>query len=348
MFNPLKSGHDKAKLILIFILAAAAFILWKSSCAYAFNAEREYGGIVQMRLGARSLDAALISDMLEKRDIEAKDMKYLAWSQKGNVTVENYSLGRSAAFDETLCYYGDNHGFFSMVLDNGCALSAEASFKIFGANAGVIGETVIIGGENYIVEKLLYDNFTSVIYKVSEDNIQAEFDVLDIIPGEGDAVSVNEISMNYRVSGDIVIYYGEVIKFFSAIGTLLLWIAFITAAVFISGSAAKGLNTYIRRAVVWGGILLTAICCFAAFGSPVWIPDSFIPTRWSEFEFWSNTFTNYTGILKYYFSMKTYAPDVLFRSYIIKTLIFAALSAVCVIFAAAVAGKLVKKADVIP
>jgi hypothetical protein len=129
---------------------------------------------------------------------------------------------------------------------------------------------------------LFYDGAASAILKIKDENTETRFDVLDIIPGEG-SIPIQEIRMNFRISGDITIDYREVINFFRV---------------------------------------------------SFYIPDGFIPTRWSEFEFWSETLTFYGGAVKYYFSMKAYAPDLEFRSYMLKIIVFAGLFFVCFIAAA--------------
>jgi len=306
-------------------------VFWSLSANAADGSFREYGEVVQMRLGAQGIGAELVCDMLDIRDIESQDVKYRAWGQINNITIKNYSLGSGAEFDKALYYCGDNYGRFSLLRDDGCALSEKAACKIFGTADNVLGESVVIDGEAYIVEKLLYDDSTPVIFKINEENTRMKLDVLDIIPGGGSTVSVNEISMNFMISGDLVIYYSEVISFFSAAGAMLLWIAAIIGVVIIIRGVTKGLKIYIRRLAICGGLLLAAVCCYMFAGSPVYIPDSFIPTRWSEFEFWSNTFAHYTEALKYYFAMKTYAPDTVFRTYIMTVLICAFLSAGCLV-----------------
>jgi hypothetical protein len=147
---------------------------------------------------------------------------------------------------------------------------------------------------------------------LSGENAGTTLDVINIALAANDTISVSEINMNYNINEEIVIDYGIVVNFFAAVCRLMLWVALIAAAARL-----------FRNPV---GILLAAALCYLLIGSPVYIPESFIPTRWSEFEFWSYTFAHYGDVLSYYFSMKTYAPDDIFRAYIIKGLLYAAIS----------------------
>ena len=318
-------------------------VFWGLSAGAAADAERECGKTVQIRSEGQLLNAERMSGILERRDFEKEDVRYTAWSQENDITVENYSLGSRVRLDCALFYFGDNTGSFDLVLDNGCALSETSAFKIFGATKGILGETVVIGGENYIVEKLLYGKAVPLIYKASEDDLRTSFDALDIICGEGTEFSASEMRMVYGVSGDITIYYEDIAKSFGALGRLALWFAFAAFALIVAGGFASGLNKWLRRAVMAGGALLAVFCCYLLTGSPFYIPDSFIPTRWSEFEFWSSTFSRFGDTWNYYFSMRAYAPDILFRSHITKLLVFSLLSAASIVVAGVCARRAVNQ-----
>jgi len=296
-----------------------------------------------MRLGDEPLSVSHVASILEKRDFENEDTKYTAWSQKSGINVENESLGTRAGLDTALYYYGDNYGKFNLIRDNGCALSKNAAFKLFGTTQGVLGEFVIIDGERYVVEKLIYGGAVPLIYKVKGENTDNSFDVLDIIPGQETAFSASELQMSVGVNSDIVINYEDVIKSFSALGKFVLWVALIFAALYLLSGITRGANELFSRTVMYGGLFLAAFGCYILVGPPVFIPDNFIPTRWSEFEFWSAVFTQFGDALKYYFSMKTYAPDLVFRSYILQTLTFALISAVLIIFASAAGRGIIKE-----
>ena len=292
MFSLLKSDKKLIKPAFFLLLAAAAFLCFSMSGAAAKGAERSFGDVVQFRLGGSTLSTSAVQGILDKRDAQGEDVRYTAWTQEKSAVIENYGLGGKSSFDRALCYYGDNNGVFNLIRDNGCALSPVTAFKVFGTTEGISGENVLINGELYVVEKLLYDESASVVYKAKEDKAGAAFDVLDVVIGKQNPVSVSEIQMNYNIRGDIVIYYREVISFL-------------------------GLSFY--------------------------IPDSFIPTRWSEFEFWSDTFKSYGNSVKYYFSMKTYAPDEVFRSYMIKTAVFGLLFWAAAIAIAVFGFKIIKE-----
>ena len=335
MYNLPISGHKNIiRCVVVCISLLAAFIFWNLSSGAAADAAKEYGGIVQLRSASQFLSAARVSDILEKRDFEKEDVRYTAWSQAGGVTVENYSLGSRTRFDGALYYFGDNYGVFSLLLDNGCALSEGAAFEVFGTTTGILGEAALINGEVYIVEKLLYGGAADLIYKVRDDDSKAGFDVLNVVCGEEGDFSASALQMNSGVNGDIVIVYADVIRSFTALGRLVIWAAFIAfALIFAGGVGRKSNNRLWKWAVVVGGLLAVLFFCGLFIGSPFFIPNSFIPTRWSEFEFWANTFSRFTDAFRYYFAMKAYAPDIVFRLYAVKALVYALISATLVILA---------------
>jgi hypothetical protein len=327
VFNPLKSDKNSVKLIILSVLLfIAAFVFWNLSEMALSDAEREYGNIVQLRTENRALSAAQIEAVLKKRNAEGEDTKYTGWSQE----------------DDKLYYYGDNYGIFNLILDNGCALSKQAAFNYFGTAEGILGEEVKINGLSYTLEKLLPNDAASAVFKVCEES-KAGFDALNIISGAGKAVSASELYMNYRISGDIIIDYSTVIKFFGGAARLLLWAAFLTAAYFILRAVFKELDKPVRKAVILCGLLAAAAVCYLCVGSPLYIPDSFVPTRWSEFEFWAGAFERQGSAVSYYFSMKTYVPDSVFRTHIMKALAFSLICAISLIIAGAAAGRILKE-----
>jgi hypothetical protein len=339
----LKSEHkNKAAPVILCIILLASFIFWNLSALAGDNAFREYGKLIQLRLGHQALNASQVTGILEKRDFENEDTRYTAWSQESGVTLENDSLGLHTQLDSALFYYGDNFGKFNLILDNGCALSEDAAFKVFGTTEGIPGEFVAINGERHIVEKLMYGNQVHLIYKVKE-NSRASFDVLDIIPGPETDFSPFEFRMNFGINSDIVIHYGDVTESFRTLGKFILWAALIFAVLFFLNGITRGADKLFRRTVMYAGLFLTAFSCYTLVGSPVFIPDSFIPTRWSEFEFWSAAFAQFKDALRYYFSMKTYVPDIIFRSYILQTLIFALIAAMLIIFASTAGCRIIKE-----
>ena len=338
--NPAKSGLKSiAGLVFSCALLALSAVLLSLQAGAASDIEKEYGGIIQMRSAGELINVERVSNIFEKRDFEKEDVKFTAWSQKNDITVTNHSLGSRAQLDCALYYFGDNNAMFDLVLHNGCALSKAAAFKIFGTANGVLGETIVVDGVKYVVERLIISDAAPLIYKISEDDTRAGFDALNIENGADASISASEMQMAYGVSGDIAVDYCEVAKSCAALARLLLWAGFIIAAIIFTGGVAIGSNKWVKRAVRCVGLFLAALCCIFIIGSPFYIPSGFVPTRWSEFEFWSVTFSRFWSSLSYYFSMKAYAPDIVFRSGLMKMFVLALLSAASIIAAAALARK---------
>jgi len=321
VFSQQKSSYNKIKIAVACLFLAFSAVFWNLAIPALSEADNEYGEVIQIRTGDRGITVGQVTDMLEKRDVLNEDFKYLAWSQT----------------DGILRYYGDNHGIFSLIHQSGCAMSEKAAYDHFGTTVGIIGQDVTIDDERYIVERLLYGDSVSTILKVREEEKGTGFDVLNIVPGEGEKVSESALRMNFGVFSEITIVYGAVINFFGGLCKILLFAA-VLAAVFCVLKAITA-----KRSLVLCGLLIAFAGCCLLMGTPGYIPDSFIPTRWSEFEFWSNTFNYYGKVINYYFSMKTYAPDIVFRALIVKSMILTLLSAVSLVIAGTLFGRILKE-----
>lgn len=176
------------------------------------------------------------------------------------------------------------------------------------------------------------------------------FDVLDvegIFPGNG--YTVEDILASENLKSSLIIGYDEILKMLKALRVLPVWaIALYLAAVLFlfarkngrrASSGAEWLDkadkdrgsertgewlgglsrtagiASLAQAVcaVWGGMAILLLTAWS-FGFPFSVPQSFIPTRWSDFFFWSRTMEGAGETLRDYMTMRLYGPDAYFKA----------------------------------
>ena len=87
--------------------------------------------------------------------------------------------------------------------------------------------------------------------------------------------------------------------------------------------AAQWIKEGKRAACLLGAAAALALTYFF-LGPPILLPDSFMPSRWSDFSFWGKTARGAAQAQNAFFSMKLYGPDM----YIRQTLLFSMLASV--------------------
>lgn len=316
---------------------------------------------LQLRLEASPLTAEAVKQLTESKELNAKLEEtapanvplYTAWTQKNEMTLQNLRLGRKSTAD-VIFYTGDNNSRFHLTLDNGCAITDELAFQLWGVGRGteILGSPLRIGSQDYIVEQILpsgkwtkgwtdgtvlaryQDGSASSHSPIGSDPIT--FDVLEIHSPSGQPVSTEEIIAAGNLKNAFPLDFRQIQSMLSALRVLPIWCGAVFLAVFWISTAArkraeafskvqeegKGITAkwqpLLGTAVKWqgvpwlGGILLIALTGFL-FGSPFFIPQSFIPTRWSDFSFWGVKLEAVGEWFHKLATMAYYGPDVYFR-----------------------------------
>lgn len=326
---------------------------------------------LQLRLEASPLTAEAVKQLTEGKELNAKleetapaDVPlYTAWTQKNEMTLQNLRLGRKSTAD-VIFYTGDNNSRFNLTLDNGCAITDEMAFQLWGVGRGteILGSSLRIGGQDYIVEQILpsgkrtkgwtggtvlaryQDGSDSSHSPIGPDSIT--FDVLEIHSPSGQLVSSEEIIAAGNLKNAFPLDFRQLQSMLAALRVLPIWCgAFFLAVFWISTAARKRAEAFSKvqeegkgitakwqpllgtaakwqhflgiagkwRGIPWlGGILLIALTGFL-FGFPFLIPQSSIPTRWSDFSFWGAKLEAAGEWFHKLATMAYYGPDVYFR-----------------------------------
>lgn len=316
---------------------------------------------LQLRLEASPLTAEGVKQLTEGKELNAKlegtapaDVPlYTAWTQKNEMTLQNLQVGRKSTAN-VIFYTGDNNSRFHLTLDNGCAITDDLAFQLWGVGSGreILGSSLRIGSQDYIVEQILpsgkwtkgwTDGTVLARYQTgsawSHSAIGSDpitFDVLEIQSPSGQPISSEEIIAAGNLKNAFPLDFRQLQSMLAALRVLPIWCgAVFLAVIWISTAARKRAEAFSKvqeegkgtaakwrahlgiaakwRGIPWqGGILLIALTGFL-FGSPFFIPQSFIPTRWSDFSFWGAKLEAVGEWFHRLATMAYYGPDVYFR-----------------------------------
>lgn len=348
-----------AAAVLLFCGILYCVTLWQLSSAESFC-----GGLTQVRMNGSPLTAEQAEDIAKQRRTEAetesvsdanagsagvRELRYTAWTERKGEILKNTDLGRTAKANVIYCS-GDDSPRFHLALDNGCAVSEETAFALWGtAEEGkLLGSTVEIGDEEYIVEQIFQTDSptdkwsggaviarwkekakeTAGEPKENEDRglpadqgQDMEFDVLDISHPRGEKAPVSELLMAQNLTSDLEISYDELLAMAAALRKLPLWGVVLYAAVrlILTGRKRRLQSRNAAFLLMTAAGLALPIAAALFVGAPFVVPQSFLPTMWSDFTFWSTTAEDTGKTLHDFMTMKLYGPDVWFRSVLAST-----------------------------
>lgn len=256
--------HSDGKGMVLFCLAAV-FLLWAASGILFSWLTENYGGIERIRLDSGREAAASLEGSIKEKWWEAaeKDMELseiplsTLWTMEADTVFCEPVTGRSATGD-VLYFSGDNQAGFQLVLENGCVLTEEMAFQIWGTDR-VIGQEVEVDGRRYVVERIIqswgessWSGNAAVARWTVQQGEQASpmggdgletgkpsqaaipsFDVLDVGSKGAGASASEELLRSLNLSGAVSVDFDERLASLLAVQRLPLWVAAAGAAVWL-------------------------------------------------------------------------------------------------------------------
>ena len=288
--------------LLAMLLVLAACMLWSGSAGRYAELDREYKG-VSLRFETTPLNIDGLYEIRRRQKDLGTDFKLTAWKQDYNLEIEDPDLGICIESD-VIYMWGDGKGMWGYT---GCSMSSDVT--------GIIA----VKKDNYKKD----EKFVSL-------DMESESD------GDEAGVMIEEFILQNSYSADSVINYSDMV---SVTGNFLIFPALtIFACMFVRLMAgfyyAKKHKKGLRIIAYYVFLLVLWVCiCFFAGSFFFEISGSFIPTKWSDFDFWSGLAERYRDNLSGLRLTRDYFFDVYFAKSFIYIFAGGLLSSAC--FAAA-------------
>lgn len=301
----------------------AACLLWSSALQKSDFAQ-DYYETVSLRFENNHLKQDQIKEIIENEDknYSTDNLAITAWGKERNASVEDKYRDRKSKVD-LLYIYGKLPAGLDMA--KGCALSYDAAYSLWGG--GLTGGEVAINGRNYPVNRIINSlEATAIIY--GEDDVEYEGIELTIPAGKADSGGIDSFIARNGLSPTAVIRYNDAAKAMGAVASFPGIIAGLLTLASALHNARRRKGNLAEKAVLW--IVFATVCIlWAAIELPkISIPQDFIPTRWSAFEFWQAKSDGIReGITQYFLTPHT-RGDLLFASLFTGTAAMAAVSSV--------------------
>lgn len=318
------------KLMPVLVLLFVGYMLWSGGIGKYQELDRGYKGIsLRFETNPQTIDRLV---EIRNRRQEA-DMYLTAWRQDYNINIEDPGLGVCIESD-VIYMWGDGRGVLSIYKDAGCTMSVDKAYELWGSR-DVLGKTVYIDGTPYKVAEIT--DIMDGIIAVRKDDYEKgmKFVSLDMDPKSNEVesdVNIEKFMLQYSHDADSSINYSDLL--FLA-GNFMILPAF-TVSALMSGRILAELYGVKKHKKVFNVIshyvffLVLWICiCFFAGSFAFEIPGRLIPTRWSDFDFWSLVIEGFKDDLNGFRLMPMYALDSYFRKSFIYILVCGILSSAC-------------------
>lgn len=199
--------------------------------------------------------------------------------------------------------------------DKGCLISRDVVRELLGSGS-IIGETVTIGSEDYIVRDVLEYEQSTVVIPARKDT-PLDRVAIKVSAGTSSAAISEAVMNRHGLDGDALEY--QILYWITSVCIwllpLTLMVSFLIWLLKSAGSAAGKNEKVFWRVLAAGGAVL--FCWMIV--SQAAVPRELIPTRWSDFDFWARLIEQKKEALKVLLNAEKTVldeayPQIFFRS----------------------------------
>lgn len=207
----------------------------------------------------------------------------------------------------TLFNIVENKNSLNFNYGNNCILSKDVALKLFGQN-NVIGLSIVVEGKVYIVSAILNDVEDTALLHSNATNMNYDF-----VSIRGENISKNGNTKSQLEN--LGLEYQEVnTNLLVLLMSILLIVLFIFIVLFIS-KCTRIIPLEISNKLKWVIISVVIIIgCYCIFQN-LYVPNEWIPSRWSNIDFWNGL--NRSFIEDIHNIFKISMPNIILRPYML-------------------------------
>lgn len=203
-------------------------------------------------------------------------------------------------------------GYYPAAGDDGCVVDERAAYRLWGS-VEVMGETLRCDGKDYTVRGVIGEAGGVVLLPAAAQQQVLSTLVLEPPPGKDRRAAAEEFQVRHALEeADVVLLLGG----FGALGRLLLFLPFLILVGALLRLLLQALwqlrRTPFLFALDLSALVLILVLAFWLSGIRLEFPQSMVPTRWSDFEFWGRLFSSWGESLKGLLRSEKLIPDLLY------------------------------------
>lgn len=271
--------------------------------------------------GIRAGDARKIQGELQEDGAAAE---FVLWREQENTLLRNPQTGLSSQA-EALYLCGSSRLLYpgEAVLDGedqkGCLLGRKAAYELFGSGQAQ-GLTLYLGQTAYEVRGVLAEDSRRVVVRAGAGEVLDQI-TARIPQGQTRQGAEQTLSAGYGIYGTPLEF--DLLCLLAGAGTAMLWVCLgIGAFLILKGYENRvGIRQRWKRRLLAGSLI--GLWVFFAVRQ-VSVPVEYLPTKWSDFDFFANLWQEKGEALFYLFSAEKQGPQAGWSMLFLKTLFFQA------------------------
>lgn len=307
------------KHIIRIILIFALIMCWGISLGYANNIESK-DKIINFYFENDNYTVGLLESIGESK----KELSFVGWREESLQSVTNPDLNRTANDLDILLINGSSNLLVkgSMLFKDdkeGCLIDEETSFKLFGSS-NCLGRTIVYNEKSLIVRGILKGTKANMMLQLPEDSNLA----LKGLTIDGTGLTINKIEEFKSQFGiqDMAINGGIYYIIAKTIAIIFPILALILILIKIIISIIKSRKKPILVVIYLFMIITSIFIVFKITNIKISIPLDMIPNKWSDFDFWSKMWKQYSEKIQYIMYMKKSGIDIYNIENLLKSVLF--------------------------
>lgn len=240
------------------------------------------------------LDAKSASEIQKTELKQDNPLLFTIWGEKENAKLSNKQYQRNSSATAVLVCNNPQllfNGTAALAPEDtrGCLIDEKTAYDLFGST-DVVGKQLEYQDRKLTVRGILKgidDERQMVVMQADGDAQNLDSITVQVPEGKEAETIVNELLMRHALEGKIMDL--NLLKGITRIFILLLPIFFAFGIMFTFLRYAKeekgqGISAYIW----WGALIVMLIMTIWGVTRFITIPKEMIPTKWSDFDFWTN------------------------------------------------------------
>ena len=307
------------KHIIRIILIFALIMCWGISLGYANNIESK-DKIINFYFENDNYTVGLLESIGESK----KELSFVGWREESLQSVTNPDLNRTANDLDILLINGSSNLLVkgSMLFKDdkeGCLIDEETSFKLFGSS-NCLGRTIVYNEKSLIVRGILKGTKANMMLQLPEDSNLA----LKGLTIDGTGLTINKIEEFKSQFGiqEMAINGGIYYIIAKTIANIFPILALILILIKIIISIIKSRKKPILVVIYLFMIITSIFIVFKITNIKISIPLDMIPNKWSDFDFWSKMWKQYSEKIQYVMYMKKSGIDIYNIENLLKSVLF--------------------------
>lgn len=202
-------------------------------------------------------------------------------------------------------------GYYPAAGEGGCVVDESAAYRLWGS-LQVTGEALRYDGKDYTVRGVSEEAGGVVLLPAAAEQKVLSSLVLEPPPQKDRRVAAEEFRVRHALGeADAVLLLGG----FGALGRFLLFLPLLILAGVLFCRVLQALwqlrHTPFLLTLGLCALVLILVLGFRLSGVQVSFPQSMVPTRWSDFEFWQRLFSGWRENLAGLLRSRKLIPDLL-------------------------------------